>query len=81
MTMALHVTSNDRAVENVQRGDQGRRAVALVIVRHGAEADFLQWQARLGAVEGLDLSYELIEVGSGAGDGGVRAREHWMAYG
>jgi hypothetical protein len=55
MTMALHVTSDDRAVENVQRGEQGRGAVVLVIVRHGAEPDLLQRQARLGAVEGLDL--------------------------
>ena len=47
--------TNDRAVENVQRGQQGRGAVALVIVRHGAEPDLLQRQARLGAVEGLDL--------------------------
>jgi hypothetical protein len=51
--------------------------VAPVIVRHGAEPDLLQRQARLGAVEGLDLSYEPIEVGSGAGKGGV----HRMAHG
>jgi hypothetical protein len=81
MTMALHVTSNDRAVENVECGEQGRGAVAPVIVRHGAEPDLVQRQARLGAVEGLDLSYEPIEVRSGSGKGGVRAREHWMAHG
>jgi hypothetical protein len=48
MTKALHVTSDDRAVENVQRGEQGRGAVVLVIVGHGAEPDLLQRQ-------GLDL--------------------------
>jgi hypothetical protein len=56
MTMALHVTSNERAVENVQRGEQGFGAVACVIVRHGAEPDLLRRQGRLDAVEGLGLS-------------------------
>jgi hypothetical protein len=56
MTMALHVTSNERAVENVQRGEQGSGAVACVIVRHGAEPDLLRRQGRLDAVEGLGLS-------------------------
>jgi hypothetical protein len=81
MMTVLHVTSNDRAVENVQRGEQGRGPVVLVIVRRGAEPDLLQRQAGLDAVEGLDLSYEPIEVGLGAGRDGVRAREHWMAHG
>src|ERR1700730_2569465 len=36
---------DDGAVENTQRGEQGRGAVALVIVRHGAEPDLLQRQA------------------------------------
>jgi hypothetical protein len=40
MTMAPHVGTDGRVVENVQRGEQGRGAVALVIVRHGAEPTF-----------------------------------------
>jgi hypothetical protein len=48
MTMALHVTSNDRAVENGLRGEQGSGVVAC----HVAEPDLLRRQGRLDAVEG-----------------------------
>ena len=44
-----------RAVEHVERGEQGGRAVALVVVGHGAGPALLERQARLGAVERLDL--------------------------
>lgn len=40
---------------NVERGEQGGRAVALVIVGHGRGAALLQRQAGLGAIERLDL--------------------------
>jgi len=42
MAMALHVAADDGAIENIQRREQGRGAVALVIVRHGAEPALLQ---------------------------------------
>src|SRR3984957_13008258 len=67
MTMALHVATDDSAVEDVQRGEQGRGAVALVIVRHGAEPTLLQRQARLGAVEGLDLGLLVDRQHDGVG--------------
>ena len=57
MPVTLHVAADDGAVEDIQRGEQRRRAVALVVVGHGAEAAFLQRQARLGAVERLDLAF------------------------
>ena len=56
MAMALHVAADDRAVEHVQRGEEGRGAVALVVMGHRAEPALLQRQSRLGAVEGLDLA-------------------------
>ncbi len=55
MAMALHVAADDGAVEHVERGEQRRRAVALVVVGHRAGAALLHRQAGLGAVEGLDL--------------------------
>src|SRR5262249_38920862 len=56
MPMALHIAADDGAVENVERGEQCRRAVALVVVRHRPGAPRLHWQSRLSAVEGLDLA-------------------------
>ena len=48
--------ADDLAVEHVERGEQRRRAVALVVVGHGAGAALLHRQAGLGAVERLDLA-------------------------
>ena len=56
MPVALHAAADHRAVEHVQRGEQRRRAVALVVVGHGPGAALLQRQAGLGAVERLDLA-------------------------
>ena len=38
MAVALHVAPDHGSVEHVQRGEQSRRAVALVVMRHGAGA-------------------------------------------
>lgn len=56
VTMALHVAADDGAVEHVEGGKQGGRAVALVVVSHGAEPALLHGQAGMGAVERLDLA-------------------------
>src|SRR3546814_2864012 len=49
------VCSSD-LVQHVERGEERRRAVALVVVGHGAGAALLHGQAGLGAVERLDLA-------------------------
>ena len=54
--MTLHVAADHRAVEHVERGEQRRRAVPFVVVRHGSGAAFLERQAGLGAVERLNLA-------------------------
>src|SRR5262249_6939880 len=46
MPMALHIAADDGAVENVERGEQCRRAVALVVVRHRPGAPRLHRQSR-----------------------------------
>src|SRR5512140_189420 len=38
MAVALHVAADDGPVEDVERSEQGRGAMALVVVRHGAES-------------------------------------------
>ena len=40
MAVALHVAADHRPVEDVERSEQGRGAVALVVVRHGAGRPF-----------------------------------------
>ena len=56
MAMTLHVAADHRAVEHVERGEQCRRAVSFVVVRHGSGAALLERQAGLGAVERLNLA-------------------------
>ena len=56
MPVAGHAFADDGAVEHVERREQGRGAVALVVMRHRPAAALLHRQARLGAVKGLDLA-------------------------
>ena len=57
MSMTLHAVPDHSAVEDVQGGEQRRRAMALIVVGHGAAAAGLQRQPRLEAVECLDLAH------------------------
>ena len=55
MAMARHALADDRAVEDIERREQRRRAIADVIMGHRPGPTLLDRQAGLGAVEGLDL--------------------------
>src|SRR4051812_38148733 len=55
--MALHAAAEDHADERVEGGKQSSRAVALVIMSHGAASAGLDRQSRLGTVERLDLRF------------------------
>jgi hypothetical protein len=55
MPMARHALADDLAVEYVEDGEQGRHAVALVVVGHRPATAPPDRQSRLGAVECLDL--------------------------
>ena len=57
MAMALHAAADDPAFQDVERGKQGRGAMALVIVRHCRATALLHRQTGLGAVECLDLRF------------------------
>ena len=59
--VALHAASDDLAVQDVEGGEQGGGAMALVVVGHGGAASLLHRQAGLGAIEGLDLAL-LVEA-------------------
>ena len=56
MTMTLHIAADDRAVEDVEGGEQCGRTVPFVVVGHRAGAAWLDRQTGLGAVERLDLA-------------------------
>src|SRR5512132_1869839 len=55
MAVALHAAADDLALEYVERGEERRRAVSFVIVRHGRAPAVLQGQPRLGPIERLNL--------------------------
>ena len=67
MPMTLHVAADDLAVEHVECGEQRRRAVPLVVVRHGPGAALLHGQTRLGAVERLNLALLVDRQDDGVG--------------
>ena len=56
MPVALHALPDDGAVEHVERGKQGRRAVADVVVGHCPGPALFHRQTRLGAIQRLDLA-------------------------
>jgi hypothetical protein len=56
MPMARHTSPDNRAIQHVQRRKQGRGAISLVVVGHGAGTPLLHRQPWLGAIEGLDLA-------------------------
>ena len=56
MSMTPVALADDLAGQHIQRGEQRRRAVALVVVGHRTAAARLHRQARLRAVESLDLA-------------------------
>ncbi len=55
MAMSLHTPADDGSVQDIECGEQGGRAVSDIIVGHGSAFAGLERQARLGAVERLDL--------------------------
>jgi len=55
VAVALHVPADDLSGRDLQRGEQGGGAVALVVVGHGRRFPGLHRQAWLGAVQSLDL--------------------------
>jgi hypothetical protein len=54
--VALLTEAIDFAVGRIQRGEQGSRAVAFVVVGHGGAASAFQRQAGLGPIQSLNLA-------------------------
>ena len=74
MPVPLLTEAIDLAVGRIQRGEQSSRAVAFVVVGHGRAASAFQWQARLGAVQNLNLASSRPRTAPSACSGGFRYR-------
>ena len=61
MAVTLHVAPDHRAVEDVERREQRRGAIALVILGHSRATPTLERHAGLGAVEYLDLLFSFTD--------------------
>src|ERR1700730_14251928 len=57
MPVALHTAPDDLAFKDVEGGEQGGGAVALVIVCHRGTVPLVHRQPGLGAIERLDLAF------------------------
>ena len=60
-TPRLHAAADNLVFEHVEGGEEGRGAVADIVVGHSAAAPFLDRQARLGPVEGYLAAYPRAE--------------------
>ena len=56
MAVPLHAAAEHGAVEDIQRREQGSRPVADIVVGHRPGLAGLERQARLRAIQGLDLA-------------------------
>ena len=56
MAVSFHVLPDDGAIEDIEGSKQRRGAMPFVVMRHCAGAARFHRQARLGAVERLDLA-------------------------
>ena len=67
MPVTLHAAPDHPAVQYIEGGEQGRGAVALVVMRHRAAATLLHGQAWLSAVQRLDLALFIDRQHDGVG--------------
>src|SRR4029078_8084326 len=57
-----HTSPYYRPIQCIERREQGRRPIALVVVGHGASSAWDEWQARLGSVQRLNLTLLIHRV-------------------
>ena len=56
MSVSCVALADDGPLQDVERGEQGRCAVAFIVVRHRAAAALFQGQTRLRAIQRLNLA-------------------------
>src|SRR5581483_9335954 len=67
VAVSLHAAADHLALQHVQRSEERRRAVALVIVGHGPGPALLDGKPRLSAVQRLDLALFIAREDDGVG--------------
>lgn len=67
VSVALHVAADHVAIQHAQGGKQRCNATAFVVVGHDPQPHLLERQARLGAVERLDLALLVHREHDGVG--------------
>ena len=75
MSVSWQALSDHPSVQEVERRKQRRDPMPLVVVSHGSAAPLLHRQARLGALEGLDLAF-LIHTQDNGLIGRVQVQPH-----
>jgi thymidine kinase len=63
MTVFLLAQAEDLATGDIQRSEQAGCAVALVVMSHRLAAALFERQARLGAIQRLDLAFRGLPFG------------------
>src|SRR5258706_6658179 len=56
MSMTRHTRTDHGAVQNIESGKKSRRAVAFIVMRHGAATTLLDRQPWLGSFQSLNLA-------------------------
>jgi len=56
VTVLGHALADNSPIQDIQCSEQGGSTMPLVVVGHGSAASFFHGQARLGPLEGLDLT-------------------------
>jgi len=79
MPMAWPAVADDRAVEQTQSREERRGAVAFVIMGHRATPTVFQREARLGAVQGLDLTF-FIHAEDESMRGRIQIQAHYIRH-
>ena len=70
VTVLLHAAPDHRPIQDVEGGEQGGRTVAFVVMGQGPAFARLERQARLGAVQRLDLGLLVDGQHQSGGAGG-----------
>ena len=56
MAVLIHAATDDAAIGYIHRGKKRGDTVALIVMSHGPAPPLLEWQPRLGAIQGLNLT-------------------------
>src|SRR6266545_4889147 len=77
MSMTRHTLADDGAVQHIEGGKQGCRAVSFVVMGHGAATTFFHGQPRLRSLQSLNLTL-LIHAQDQGFIGRIQVQAHYI---